>query len=394
MKEFYYQAIDKEGRKLTGVLSAPNTKEVRDLLRLQGLDLLKIKISTSLFTKKKNKNFLLTFTLNLKQLLEANIPIYESLLTLKEQSKDKQELNLIIAITEKIRQGQTFSHALSLYPHIFDSRYVSMCKSGEMSGSLLNPIKELSLFLEKEQEFRKKITNALLYPLLLAIVCLTVISLLLFFVVPSMETLLEGKQTTWITHLVVNCSKFFRNYGAYLIVLFLSLFSFFMLKKEKIFKSKKAFVFYLKIPVLNVLIIKTKLAIFFRTLATLQKAGVDLIDSLELSKNVVNFPNLEHLVETSIKKITQGSTLAQEFRKSSFIPLFVNRMLAIAEETAGNIFSFEKIAEFYEKDSEKALERLTIFLQPIMLVFMALIIGLVMLALLIPLTDVTIWLGE
>jgi general secretion pathway protein F/type IV pilus assembly protein PilC len=109
---------------------------------------------------------------------------------------------------------------------------------------------------------------------------------------------------------------------------------------------------------------------------------------------VVNFPNLEHLVETSIKKITQGSTLAQEFRKSSFIPLFVNRMLAIAEETAGNIFSFEKIAEFYEKDSEKALERLTIFLQPIMLVFMALIIGLVMLALLIPLTDVTIWLGE
>lgn len=394
MNEFCYQVIDRDGRKLSGSLSAQNIKEARDILRLQGFVLLKIKKSYSFFTKNKNKNFLLTFTLQFKQLLEANIPVYESLLTLKEQTHDKDELALILGITEKIRRGASFSEALCSYPHIFDSKYVAMCKSGEMSGSLLIPIKEITFFLEKQKEFNKKITNALLYPMLLSTVCIAVIGLLLFFVVPSMEMLLDGKQASFITNFVIDFSHFFKDYGLVLAICFLSLISFVIFKRQYVFKSKKAFSLYFKVPFLNTLIIKTKLAIFFRTLATLQKAQVALIDSLDLAKKVLSCPPLEDLVESSKRKIIQGSTLAAEFKKSTYIPVFVNRMLSIAEETGGNLFSFEKIAEFYEKDSEKALERLTILLQPLILVFMAAIIGFVMLALLIPLTDVTIWIGE
>ena len=100
------------------------------------------------------------------------------------------------------------------------------------------------------------------------------------------------------------------------------------------------------------------------------------------------------MIESAKQKIIQGSTLKLELKKSHLIPFFVHQMLSIAEETGSNIFSFEKIAEFYEKDAEKALERLTIILQPMILIFMAFIIGFIMIALLLPLTDVSIWIGE
>lgn len=394
MKEFCYQVINKEGRKLRGSISAQNIKEARDLLRLQGFFLLKIRNSHAFFSKKSSKNFLLTFSLQLKQLLQAGIPVYESLLTMKEHAEDKDEITLILGIKEKIRKGETFSSAIGSYPNFFDTRYVAMCKSGEMSGSLLTSINELSVSLEKEKELKKKITSALLYPLLLFTVCILVVSLLLLYVVPSIEMLLDGKKASFITMSVIFLSKLFQDRGLFIFIGAFLAAVFLFFKRDLLLKSKTAYVLYLKIPFFKSLIIKTKLAHFFRTLVTLQKGGVAIIDSLELAKNVIHCPPLKEVIESAKQKIIQGSTLKLELKKSHLIPFFVHQMLSIAEETGSNIFSFEKIAEFYEKDAEKALERLTIILQPMILIFMAFIIGFIMIALLLPLTDVSIWIGE
>ncbi len=394
MKEFCYQVINKEGRKIRGSLSAQNIKEARDLLRLQGFFLLKIRNNHPLFSKKSSKNFLLTFSLQLKQLLQAGIPVYESLITMKEQAEDKDEIALILAIKEKIRKGETFSSAIACFPNFFDTRYVAMCKSGEMSGSLLTSINELAISLEKQKELKKKISSALLYPSMLFTVCVFVVGLLLLYVVPSIEMLLDGKKASFITMSVIFLSKLFQDMGLFIFLGFFAAASFLFFKKDRLLKSKKAYAFYLKIPFFKSLIIKTKLAHFFRTLVTLQKGGVAIIDSLELAKDVIHCPPLQEVIESAKQKIIQGSTLALELKKSQLIPFFVHQMLSIAQETGSLIFSFEKIAEFYEKDAEKALERLTIILQPMILVFMAFIIGFIMVALLLPLTDVSIWLGE
>lgn len=394
MGSFRYSAINKEGQLSFGAIAGVNEKEARDSLRSQGLTLTQMKRSRVFFEKSFDKNWLLPFTLQLKQLIDAGIPIYESLISLKEQSLGRVEHALLANICEKIRLGSSLSKAFSEYPNLFDERYIAMVVAGEMSGSLRESFCDLVTLLEKQNELKKQLVSALLYPALLGSICLVVISLLLFFVVPSIESLMDGNVTSGITAFVMQTSHFVRDYGWFLLCIMIFFASLIYWKKEVLVRSKRVHQFYLKIPLLKTVLIKSALVRFFRTLATLQKGGVSLVDSLEMSLKVMKCPSLEELMRVTRERIVEGSSLGKELSKSPLIPSLTARMLVIGEEAGSHLSSFEKIAGFYESDVEKLLQRFTMLLQPLILVVMGLIVGLVMLAILLPLTDVNVWIGD
>ncbi len=393
MNQYFYRALNKSGVVVEGFVIALNHKEARNHLRTESLELLSMKSSKFSVKSTDQPTFLLNFTQQLKQLIESGLPIYESLLLLKDQSSSKLHKSIFSLIVEDIRKGSSFSKALELHPNFFDKRTLAIFKAAEASGFFLNALKELSDLLEKEIDLKKKIITSLLYPGLLFLVGIIVTVLLLIFVVPSIEILIEGKDSSLITNVVLFLSAFFRHHFL-LIALSLTIsIGCIIYNRNKLFKSRVAFDFYFKIPFVKNLLVKTKLALFFRTLSSLQKGGVALIESLDFAKSVLRCPPLEEIIEKARKSILEGRPLSYQFKRSNLIPIFIKQMLAIAEETGTFGQTFEKIADFYEKDAQKNFSRLAIILQPIILIFLAIIVGFIMLALLLPLTDVSNWMG-
>lgn len=394
MPTYYYKALSKEGHLSKGHLSAASLKDARDQLRLKELNLIQLSKAWFIGGTKKNRFQLLAFTRELKQLLEAGLPLYESLNLISECSSTPDNVEIVTQLRDKIKQGLSFSQATCEFSNHFDARFRAICHSSEVSGSLPEGIKEMASYLEKEAEFRRKMVSALTYPALLVAVSFVVVLLLLLFVVPTMETLIDKKKAAGITFLILSLSSWLYNH--YLLILgsvtgFLAILFY---KKESLIKGDKAFAFYIKIPLVKDLLIKSKLAVFFRLLATLQKGGIPLVEALEYSVKSLASHKLESMILQSKKNIIEGSRFSKELKNYPIIPNIVISLLTIGEETGSYVESFTKIAELFEKETEKTLERLSILIQPLILIIMAIVIGSIMLAILLPLTDISAWLGD
>jgi general secretion pathway protein F/type IV pilus assembly protein PilC len=255
-------------------------------------------------------------------------------------------------------------------------------------------ISEIAVYLEREQEFRKKWTGALLYPALLMGVSIVVTLLLLLFVVPNIELLMGDRPLEGVTALVIGFSHLLREEYLLLMMSIGSLI-FMIYYFRAYFMSERAFRFYLRLPYIKDLLVRSKLALFFRLLATLQKGGVQMVEALMLAKGTLACPLFEKMVEEIKEQLILGSSLAYEFKRYPFIPSMVSSILSLAEEAGSYTESFHKIADFYEKERAKLLDRLSVLLQPLILIFMALVVGAIMMGVLLPLTDMSSWaLGE
>ncbi|MDR3624170.1 MAG: type II secretion system F family protein [Chlamydiales bacterium] len=394
MPVFNYFAVDAEGKECSGAIDAHTERDVRSVLRLQGLVLTKLKqVKREAFVR-FTKLELLTFTQQLRQLLEAGLPLYDSLVTLEGQFKDKKWHRLLLGLCEHIQRGSSFSNALEQYTHLFDRTYIAMVRAGELSGSLSSIFVEICAYLEKQLKLQKQIINSLIYPMILLGFASIVIMLLLFFVIPSIEALFESKELEGLTYVVLQASLFARNYGDVSLLFLALVISFIFWKKRAIKQSRITYELILRIPMLKMIFVRVALARFFRTLATLQKGGVSLLEALFMSREVMNFPPLEKVVADAQEKIVEGSKLSIELKKSSLIPPLVYRMLAVGEECGSSVVTYQKMAEMYEEEVEKNIARYTAIAQPIILIFMGAVVGIVMLAVLLPLTDTSILMGE
>lgn len=394
MSVYHYSAVDSEGKECSGSVDAFTEKDARHALRLQGLILTKLKHVKKESLSRFSKLELLTLTSQLKQLLEAGLSLYDSLVALEGQFKDSKWHHLLYNLCESIQRGSSFSEAIALYPNLFDRTYIAMIKAAELSGSLTLVFSEICSNLEKQLKLKKQISASLLYPVLLTGFASIVILLLLFFVIPSIEALFEAKEATGLTYIVFQSSLFARDYGGVVLILVTSLVLALVWKRKVIKSSTAVQALYLSIPLLKVLLIKHALARFFRTLATLQRGGVSLLDALYMSQNVMNFPPLEKVMMQAQEKIIQGSKLSVELKKSDLIPPLAYRMLAVGEECGSSTTTYQKLAEMYEEEVEKSIAHYTAIAQPAILVGMGLIVGVVMLAVLLPLTDTSALLGD
>ena len=332
---------------------------------------------------------LLTFTIQLSQLVNAGVPLYEALIALEEQYREESFHRIILSLCDQIKSGKPLSIAMRDYPDSFDDMYTAMIQAGESAGALSTILERLSQLILKQSKLQKQITTAMIYPGLLAGFALFAITLLMVFVVPMIEGVFEGRELNIITRIVFSVSHFLTGcWWVYLpLTISLGFFLFSRLKSSegKVWLQKKS----LNIPVVNQLIIQSALVRFCRTMATLQKGGVTLSDSLQISRQVIRNVVLEQEVALAQEKVIEGSSLSVEFAKSSFIPKMVPRMLAIGEEAGNTDVMLSKIAEMYENELEKTISRLLALAQPIILILMGILVAIIILSVMIPLSDVS-----
>ncbi len=390
MPVYHYQALGLNGKKIKGHLEAHNEREAKDLLREQGSMVTKLKIKENVTGKQQLKGEnLVTFTVQLAQLCSAGVPLYESLIAIEEQYRQEPFHHIILRLSEQIKAGNSLSNAMSEYPESFDKLYRSMILAGESSGAQDIILEKLSYLLRKQIKLKKQLITAMIYPGILGSFSFLIILLLLGFVVPSIEGIFDGRKLNGFTELVMGVSHFFRDYWWLYIPCIVGFMTFLIIKirsKEGRLLLEKNVI---KLPILKTLIIQTALARFCRTMGTLQQGGLTMLDSLQIARGVMKNVVLEEEVKKAEQKIIEGSSLSQELSKSPLIPLLVSRMLAVGEESGTTVIMMNKIADMYEEEIEKTLDRLMALAQPAILLVMGTIIGFVLLAIMLPLTDVS-----
>ncbi len=390
MAIYHYQALDLKGKSIKGHVEAHSEKEAKDLLREQGAMITKLvlKSTNTLKQQLKGEN-LVTFTVQLSQLIGAGVPLYESLIAIEEQYRQEPYHHILMRLSEQIKAGNSLSSAMAEYPESFNKLYRSMILAGESSGSQEIILEKLSILLRKQIKLKKQIITALIYPGILGSFSFLIILMLLGFVVPSIEGIFEGRKLNSFTEFVMSVSHFFRDFWWLYIPAIAASITFLVMK----FRSPQGKLFFeknlIKVPVLKTLIVQTALARFCRTMATLQQGGLTMIDSLQISRGVMRNIVLEEEIKKAEGKIVEGSSLSIELSKSPLIPLLVSRMLSVGEESGTSLVMMNKIADMYEEEIEKTLDRLMALAQPAILLIMGAIIGFVLLAIMLPLTDVS-----
>lgn len=390
MPLYQYQAVDPSGKKRKGFIEAKSERDAKETLREQGVLVSSIAVKTGGSSKEnlKGQN-LLTFTLQLSQLVNAGVPLYQSLLAIEEQYRKEPFHRVLLSLCEQIKSGTPLSQAMAGYPDSFNKLYCSMIAAGESAGALNVVLERLGHLLTKQMKLKEEIVTAMIYPCILASFSLVIIALLMGFVLPSIEGIFADRQLNKFTQTILGLSHFLRAYWWIYMPIIIAIIVFLVYKARsesgRLWRERNS----LKIPVLRTLVIQTAVARFCRTMGTLQQGGLTMIDSLRIARDVMRNVVLEEEIKKAEGKIIEGSSLSAELTRSKWMPMMVSRMLAVGEESGTSTVMLNKIADMYEEEIEKTLARVMALAQPLILVFMGSIIGCVLLAVLLPLTDIS-----
>jgi len=390
MALFRYEALNESGKKTSGAIDAETISDAKYKLLKQSIFLTKIEALS--FQKSKsllNREGVLNFTRELSRLLKAGLPLYESLSALEEKYQGQTAQRLLLDLCEQVRSGESFSAALAKHSNTFNLLYVAMIENAQRTGRLSETLEELSILLTKQQHIRKQLVGALLYPGLLFGFCLFVLGALLFYVVPSLSELFEGRELHPFTQIVFSVSRFACRSKLLLLGCGIAIIS--ALSAFMVYPKWKEFAFQqmLKVPILNHLFAKVAIIRFFRATSTLLNGSVPIVSAFAQARTTMGHPILEKVIKKAEFLIAQGEPIHLSFAGHKLIPPLVPRMLAIAEKGGNLDGMMRQVAEIYEEDLERTLAHFSTVAQPVLLLFLGGIVGFVLLSVLIPLTDVS-----
>lgn len=383
---FKYVAIQPSGEEIEGVLEASSLAEAKARLMKKNVIITHLKKHKS----KKNKSLgypvLLGFTRDVGQLLRAGLPLYDALLSIAEKYT---RYPVFIDICEQVKEGRALSDVLSDYPEIFDRIYVALVRSGESMGNLEMVFTHLARLISKKYSFQRKVRAAVLYPAFLFTFCFVIIIALFAFVIPSMRDLFTDRTLHPFTQAVLSLSDWVENNGWSLAYGFLGVLVSAQVV-QKIGRAKRwVQSVWLRLPILKTVLTEVILTRFSLAMGSLLSQGVPLIEALRLSRDVMNHPSFESVIAKAEEELLQGKALSQELNNSELFPALVRRMVATGEESGTLADSFQYIAEIYEEETEQSLSQFTTFIQPALLLLLGGLVGTVILAILLPLTDVS-----
>ncbi|MCX5716141.1 MAG: type II secretion system inner membrane protein GspF [Candidatus Omnitrophica bacterium] len=332
------------------------------------------------------------FTRQLADLLEGGVTIIDALSVLARQTENKKLKNTIEDISSYVKAGNNLAAALAQHPSIFPHLYVSMVRSGEVSGALEVVLNRLSGFLEEQEEFKTKVQAALAYPILMACVGVATIIVLLTFVMPRVVGIFQdlGQGLPFITQVLLAISDFIRFYWYLLIAGFL--FIFFAVRQLYRTPEGKAFLdrAKLRLPVLGDFLRKVDIARFARTLGTLLANGVTILESLEVSRDIMSNAPAKKEITEAFNSVREGSTLAKAFSEGEYFPLFVTNMIAVGEESGQLEKALMKIADSYERQTDKTIKIISSLIEPAMILVMGLIVGFIVISILLPIFQISL----
>lgn len=390
MPLYQYQAVDSLGKRKNGLIEAQGEREAKDKLREMGVIIISLSVKKGMSSRQSLKGEkLVGFTLQLAQLVGAGVPLYESLIAIEEQCRSEPYHRIILSLCEQIKAGASLSQAMATYPDSFNKLYCSMITAGEAVGVLDVVLDKLSILLAKQMKLKSDIITAMVYPGILAGFSFLIIIILLTFVVPSIEGIFAERKLNGFTLLVLTVSHFLSSYWWVYIPLLAGIVTYGVMKLRSPEGALLLERNLLKIPVIRTLMIQAAVSRFCRTMGTLLLGGLPLIDSMRISRDVMRNAAMAEEIRYAEGRIIEGSSLGKELARAKLFPPMVAQMLSVGEDSGSVVVMFNKIADMYEQDLEKTLNRLMAMAQPAILIIMGAVIGTILLAILLPLTDIS-----
>jgi len=401
---FEYVARDKTGKEVTGTVDAANKDALVKQLREQGLMTSKVqekkaqgiakkKTGKRLFGGRVNLRHLSIFCRQFATMINAGVSLVRCLDVLEQQTDSARLKEIIRDISSEVEGGATLSRSMAKYPAVFSNLAVGLVRAGEVGGVLDETLDRLAGFLEKDMELRRKVKSSMTYPVLVMIVAVGIVTFLVTFILPKFIDLfkelgLKDDSFPLPTLILMRTSQFMTQkwYLAVGIVVGLTI----AINRIKATKTGKRYydMVKLRVPVFGSLNHKIAIARFARTLSTLMASGVPILSAMETVAGTVDNDIIADAILLSRASIREGDTIADPLAASKMFPPMVVQMITIGEETGQLDQMLEKVADFYESEVEAALESLTSALEPVLIVFLGVVVGFIVVAMFLPLVSI------
>ena len=413
MPRFQYTAMDGAGKEKKGFIEADTDVAATAQLKQQGLfptSVVQAKtgggkggagvgMGFGLAAPKISTKALTTTTRQLATLLQAGLPLVRAIRTLERQAKGSDpSLNKVLGnLADQVEGGATFSEALSGHPKSFNKLYVSMVRAGEASGAMEVVLVRLAEFMEKAARIAGKVKSALMYPIAVLFIAGTITAGLMIFIVPKFskmfDEMLPGEPMPAITTFVVGCSNAMANHALSVFagfVVFIILFKIFLKTKVGVY----CFDFIaLKMPPFSALVVRNVSARFCRTLGTLMASGVAVLQALQIVKDTAGNELVARAIQDVHDAVKEGEGMTKPLEKSGVFPLMLCSMVEVGEETGTLPDMLNRVAAVYEEEVDRAVEALTSMIEPLMIAFLAVVVGGIVIAMFAPLVKMIDKLG-
>lgn len=375
-----------------GEIAASNPEEVHRILRERKVVPTSVRpkpreITLPFLKGKVSNRDISVFTRQFSVMINAGLPLIKCLEIQVEQVKSEKFKDILKGIISSVEGGSTLADGLRRYKDTFGDLYINMVEAGEKGGALATILGRLAEYLEKADEIKRKIRGAMIYPAMIAIVAVMAVAIMLLFVIPTFAQMYSGlgAQLPGPTRVVIALSNFLQSYILYIIAVVVGL----LIAIRYYYRTEDGHLridaFLLKVPIFGTLINKQAITRFSRTLATLLASGVNILDALEITAGTTGNKVVENAILRSRTSIAQGESIAEPLAKEKgiFTPMVI-QMITIGEQTGGLDEMLEKVADFYDDEVDQAVQNLMSALEPVVIVFLAVIIGGMVMAMYLP----------
>ncbi|MBV8760902.1 MAG: type II secretion system inner membrane protein GspF [Deltaproteobacteria bacterium] len=410
MPMYAYKGLGPSGKNIAGVRDAESPKVLRQVLRKDGVIVTSFELSKGGKAAKAqnaakgglNKDVdigaifggvkkveIAAFTRQMATLLRSGIPLAEALGALVEQVTNVRFKAPLAEVRAAVNEGSSLADALAKHPKLFDELFVSMVRAGELAGNLDEVLTRLADFLESSQKLKSKIQGAMIYPIVMLVVGVGIMTVLMIKVIPEITSMFSqaGRTLPLNTRILIAVSGFF---GRNILWIFLSMIiGFILFRKWSRSKEGKPVwhAFVLRLPVLGELVRTINVGRFARTLGTMLQSGVPMLRALETGKQIIGNVLLQRAVEDAKQAVTEGESLATTLRKSGQFPATMIHMTAVGEKAGQLEQMLERVATAYESEVDTKLSRFTALLEPLMLVLMGGAVAFIVFSILQPIMD-------
>ncbi len=391
---YSYKCRDGKGASVTGTIEADSDAAAREALREK--DLLVISINQSAAGGKKQSFFeamkkvklksLAIFTRQFATMINSGLSLVRALDVLTIQTEDKKLADILSMIKEDVEQGSTLTDAFGKYPDTFNALFINLVSAGEVGGVLDEVMARLAIFIEKDQELKAKVKSAMTYPTIIFIFANVIVIFLLVFILPTFIAMFTemGVELPAPTAFLVNVSKSLTSYWyMWLATLFGMAFGLKAWRKTESGRYRWDSLM-LKLPVFGMLNTKIAVSRFARTMSTLLSSGVPIMQSLEVVAKASGNAVMEGGLMNVREQIREGSNMADPIAAMPIFPPMVTHMIAVGEETGNLDAMLEKVSDFYDMEVERTLESLTAMIEPLLMVFMGVVVGFIVVAMFLP----------
>ncbi|WP_372377300.1 type II secretion system F family protein [Vibrio natriegens] len=400
LKNFRWKGINSSGKKTSGKTLAMSEVEVRERLNAQHIKIKKLKKSSISFLTKlshrvKGKD-ITVFTRQISTMLITGVPLVQALKLVSNNHKKAEMKSILMSVTRAVEAGTPMSKAMRTASAHFDALYTDLISTGELSGNLAEVFERLATYREKSEELRAKVIKALIYPAMVMLVALGVSYLMLTQVIPEFEKMFSGfgADLPWFTRQVLDLSAWMQNWGSFIALGTLSL----IISARILVKRSDSFRLMmdraiLKIPVLGAVLSKAAIAKFSRTLATSFSAGIPILTSLKTTSKTSGNLHYQLAVEEVYRDTAAGMPMYVAMRNCDVFPELVLQMVMIGEESGRLDDMLNKVATIYEFEVDNTVDNLSKILEPLIIVFLGVVVGGLVTAMYLPIFNLMSVLG-